>query len=121
MDDAKGFYDYPDMVTADPSKATVEYEDHDIRIIRFKLGSGQIMPMHRHPGRIDVMLTDVNSLTITPSGLKHEAHIKAGEVGYSDPIVHEGHNIGSAAWEMLEVEFKQRAPEGFSNVYPPEG
>lgn len=117
MDDTKSYWEYPDMVAAGPYKASVEYEDHDVRIIRFKLGPGETMPMHRHAGRLDIMLTDVHSLTIQPNGYRHESRAKAGELGYSDPVVHEGHNLGDAPWEMIEIEFKQRAPAGFSNAW----
>jgi len=116
--DTKGFYDYPDMVTADPTKASVEYEDRDIRIVGFKLGAGETMPTHRHPGRIDLMITDVNAVTVQPNGTRRESHSTAGDSGYSDPVVHERHNIGGEPWEMVEIEFKQRAPDGFGTAWP---
>jgi hypothetical protein len=119
MPDDKGFWDYPDIVEAAPDQAKVEYEDLEIRVIRFSLPAGATAPMHRHPGRVDVLLTDVNARTVRPDGTERTSHSKAGESGYADPVVHEGHNIGEEEWVMIEVEFKERNPAGFASAVPP--
>lgn len=118
--DSKTYFDYPDVMTAAPDQAKVEYEDAKIRVVRLTVAAGATVPMHRHPSRVDVMLTEVNARTVRPDGSERTSHSEAGETGYGNPVVHEGHNIGDATWEMIEVEFKDRTPAGF-DVPEPQG
>jgi hypothetical protein len=101
---------YPDVVTADPVHATLEYEDDRIRVVRLKLPAHEIVPMHHHPDRVIVNLTEVNVRITLPDGTAGESSTPAGQVGVSQEVVHQGENIGDALWEIIEVELKPQPP-----------
>ena len=95
----------PDVVTADPKHSKVEFENDQIRVIRYHYEAGEGSPMHGHPDNVQVFLTDSKAKTTTADGKSTEAAGKAGQVTWRPATQHAIQNTG-AAFEGILVEMK---------------
>jgi hypothetical protein len=98
----------PDIVTADPIHASIDFEDARLRIVRVRLPPREKIPMHSHPDRVVVNLTDVHVKITLPDGTSGESDTPAGHTNFSQAVIHAGENTGDALWEIIEVELKKR-------------
>ena len=48
----------PDAVTAGAKHYTVEFENDIVRVLRVKIGAGEVAPAHAHPAYCAVEITD---------------------------------------------------------------
>ncbi|MDB5295489.1 MAG: secreted protein, partial [Phycisphaerales bacterium] len=99
----------PDVVTADPKHATLVFENDRVRIVRLRLPAHEMTPMHSHPDRVVVYLTDVKVRISLPDGSEGDADVKGGTAYWSTATVHAGENTSDQPWEIVEVELKSRA------------
>jgi quercetin dioxygenase-like cupin family protein len=67
-----------DAVQVDPNHNMVEFENDQVRVLRFHLGPKETSPMHEHPARVLVFLTE-RRLKITLADDKTEE--RTGKVG----------------------------------------
>ncbi len=91
-----------------PSK--VEFENEQIRVVRYNFQPGQTTAMHGHPDNVQVALTDTKATSTTADGKTTAADIKAGEVRWRPATVHSVQNTGDKPFEGIVVEMKG-APE----------
>jgi hypothetical protein len=91
----------PDAVTADAKHYTVEFENDIVRVLRVKIGAGEVA----HPAYCAVEITD-SSLREGSSG--QVSNSKAGQVFCGDALSHGPVNVGKAVAESIVVEFKNR-------------
>lgn len=98
----------PDIVTADPVHASVDFENARLRIVRVRLPAHEKIPMHSHPDRVVINLTDVHVKITLPDGTSGESDTPTGHTNFSKAVVHSGENTGDALWEIIEVELKTR-------------
>ena len=94
----------PDAVTADAKHYTVEFENDIVRVLRVKIGAGEVAPAHAHPAYCAVEITD-SSLR---EGAGQVSQSKAGQVFCGDALSHGPTNVGKAVAESIVVEFKNR-------------
>ena len=99
---------YPDLLTADPCHTTLLYEDPDLRILKLVVGPEEVVPMHKHPDRIIIYMTDVYLHNSYPDKPDREVMVPRGEVQYNKATVHAGRNIGPEAFYVIEIEVKGR-------------
>jgi len=95
----------PDAVTADAKHYTVEFENDIVRVLRVKIGAGEVAPAHAHPAYCAVEITD-SSLREGSGG--QVSNSKAGQVFCGDALSHGPTNVGKAVAESIVVEFKNR-------------
>jgi quercetin dioxygenase-like cupin family protein len=98
-----------DVVTVAPAgMVKVEYDDAQVRVLRFTEAPGAKLPMHSHPAYVAVGLgNDVSRYTF-PDGKSTKEKTKAGQAMFSQPVTHASENIGGAAMESVMVELKTK-------------
>jgi quercetin dioxygenase-like cupin family protein len=93
-----------DAVTADSKHYSVEFENDIVRVLRVRLGAGDITPRHMHSAYCAIELSD-SSLK---EGDGPTSESKAGQVFCGDATSHAPRNVGDALAESIVVEFKNR-------------
>jgi quercetin dioxygenase-like cupin family protein len=95
-----------DVVAVDPQHSKVEFENEQVRVIRYHYGPGEMSAMHGHPDNVQVMLTDTMANIKTPDGKTSKASGKAGDVQWRLAGQHAVENTGKAGYEGIVVELK---------------
>ena len=99
-----------DVVKVAPAGVVkVEYEDAQMRVLRFTEPAGSKLEMHSHPAYVSVALTGDGFHYIFPDGKSKDQKSKAGEVGFSKAVTHSGQNAGAAASSDIMVELKTKS------------
>ena len=94
-----------DPVQVDAKHTKVEFENEQVRVLRFHLGPKEISPMHDHPARVFVFLTDDTNVTVE-GGKAEERSGKAGVVRYRTAEKHAVENLSDKDYESIIVELK---------------
>ncbi len=83
------------------------YENRFVRVIEAKVPPGKMEPKHKHPHGVTIYLAtyDLRQKTF-PDGKETNAHREFGTVIWSEPTVHEIHNVGKTAMHSVRVELK---------------
>ncbi len=84
----------------------VEFENDQVRIIRYAYDRGERAPMHDHPAGVQILLTDVRAQQTTPDGKTVELSGKRGTVRYRPPLTHAIENRGER-FEGILVDLKR--------------
>ena len=112
-----------DPVKADPRHFKVEYEDAQIRVLRFTLPPGESSPMHEHLERVTVIVRGGHTRVTDASGTITESIVIAGDARRRPYTAHSVTNIGDTTYEAVSTEFKQvdfaYAPVGTQPKVPP--
>ncbi len=95
-----------DPVQVDPKHHKVEFENAQVRVLRFTLDPHEKGPMHEHPANVVVLLTDTHIRFTYPDGKTEERHGKAGQVRWNEPVKHEWENVGDKPLEGIQIELK---------------
>jgi quercetin dioxygenase-like cupin family protein len=95
-----------DIVAADPTHSKVEFENDQVRVIRYHYDPGDKSPMHGHPDNMQVLLTDSQANVTTPDGKTAPISGKAGEARWRQARQHVVENTGDKAFEGILVEMK---------------
>jgi hypothetical protein len=96
-----------DPVKADPKHFKVEFENDQVRVLRFHGDPHGKVPMHEHSvARVTVSLTDEHDKTTSPDGKVTETRRKAGEVAWGDPGKHTSENLSDKPYDQIQVELK---------------
>ncbi|HYL16509.1 MAG TPA: hypothetical protein VEV41_25970 [Terriglobales bacterium] len=98
-----------DSVKADAAHHKVEFENDQVRVVRWKIPPGDKTANHSHPYNVNILLADANAKVTTPDGKSSEMHTKAGAVAWRGPTTHVVENIGSQPMEGILVEPKKPA------------
>lgn len=96
-----------DSVKADASRHKVEFENEQVRVVRYKIAPGDKTARHSHPNNVNIPLTDVNAKITTPDGKTTEVHGKAGAVAWRAATTHVVENTGDKPIEGILVEPKK--------------
>ena len=97
-----------DAVTADGSHHKVEFENDQVRVVRYHIDPNDTTALHSHPAGVQIMLSDHNGRITTPDGKTTEAHGKAGTVVWRNPLTHTVQNIGDKSIDGILVEPKNK-------------
>ncbi len=97
-----------DPVKVDPKHNKVEFENAQVRVLRFTYGPHEKSPMHEHPANIVVNLTDRHVKFTYPDGKTEESHGKAGQVIWNAPVRHESENASDKPLEGIQIELKAK-------------
>jgi quercetin dioxygenase-like cupin family protein len=96
-----------DPVKVDAQHTKVEFENDQIRVLRFHLGPKEKSPMHEHPARVFVFLTDAHFKVTLGDGKVDERTGKAGEVRHRPAEKHAIENLSNEDYESIIVELKR--------------
>lgn len=93
-------------ITSDPTRAKVEFENDQVRVIRYHYNPGDKSAMHGHPDNVQVVLTDAKATVTTPDGKSAPVESKAGQVRWRKATQHRVQNTGDKPFEGILVEMK---------------
>ena len=97
-----------DPAKVDPKHCKVEFENAQVRVLRFTLGPHEKLPMHEHPASVLISMTDSHGKEIFPDGKEVDRQAKAGEVRWRDAVKHANENLGDKPTESIVVELKAK-------------
>jgi quercetin dioxygenase-like cupin family protein len=97
-------------ITSDPARAKVEFENEQVRVIRYHYNPGDKSAMHGHPDNVQVVLTDSKAMVTTPDGKSTPGQAKAGEVRWRKATQHSVQNTGDQPFDGILVELKGTPP-----------
>ena len=97
-----------DPAKVDPKHCKVEFENAQVRVLRWNTGPHEKVPMHGHPAYVTVFLTDNYGRTTLPDGKTREPHQKAGETAWTAAEKHSAENLSDKPSELIQVELKAK-------------
>jgi quinol monooxygenase YgiN/quercetin dioxygenase-like cupin family protein len=96
-----------DPVTLYPGNYKVMILNDQVRVMDFQLKRGAREQMHMHPAHVLYVLTGFRIRFTFPDGTTRIRETKAGDVLYSDAVMHSPENIGNTDAHGILVELKQ--------------
>jgi quercetin dioxygenase-like cupin family protein len=96
----------PDPLVRYPDNYKVIVENDRVRVLDFKLRKGATEEFHRHPANVAVFLGEFRIRFSFPDGHTAIRDAHAGDVGYSDAVVHASQNIGDTDAHGILIELK---------------
>ncbi len=96
-----------DSVKADPAHHKAEFENDQVRVVRYVISPHDKTAPHSHPSLVNILLTDANAKVTTPDGKNSEIQGKAGTAAWQDSTTHVVENIGGQPIEGILVEPKR--------------
>lgn len=96
----------PDPVPLYPENYKVLVENDRVRVLDFTLRKGATEVPHRHPAHVLYVLQGFRVRFTLGDGTVRTREVKAGEVLYSDAVVHSPVNIGETDAHGLLIELK---------------
>lgn len=97
-----------DPAKVDPQHCKVEFENGQVRVLRWHIGPHEKVPMHEHPAFVQVSLTDQHIRYTLPDGKTQDVEAKAGQTSWHNPQEHSAENLSDSASEAIQVEVKGR-------------
>jgi len=95
-----------DPAKVDPQHCKVEFENAQVRVLRWHSGPHDKGPMHEHPAYVSIFLTDGHTRLTLPDGKTKEVETKAGQTSWNEPQKHSWENLSDSATENIQVELK---------------
>ncbi len=95
-----------DPVKVAPKQCKVEFENEQVRVLRWKTGPHEKTPMHDHPAMVTIALTGGHTRFTLADGKTREVRTKAGEVAWSAAEKHSSEDLGDKPGELIQVELK---------------
>lgn len=89
-----------------PQNYHVILENSNVRVLDFMLRKGATERMHRHPAHVVYVVTGFKIRFTLADGRTVVRETKAGDVLYSDAIIHASENIGDSDAHGILVELK---------------
>jgi len=83
------------------------FENAFVRVIDDVIPAGVSEPRHRHPHGLVIVLADAQTETRpSPDSPWRKGASKFGTVSWSEPTVHEVHNVGTAPTHFIRIDLK---------------
>ncbi len=98
-----------DPVKVAPNQCKVEFENENVRVLRWNVGPREKTPMHEHPASISILLTDGRQTFTQADGTLREADGKAGQVIWSDPEKHAAQSLSDKPIKVIQIELKTKS------------
>jgi len=89
-----------------PKQCKVEFENEQVRVLRWKTGPHEKAPMHEHPAMVTIALTGGRTRFTLADGKTREVTTKAGQVTWSAAEKHSSESLSDKAEELIQVELK---------------
>ena len=81
-------------------------ENDRVRILKYRLGPGEVTAMHWHPDHVAVTQTPARFRFTTPDGDTSEVEVGEGEVFFVGEGAHTTENLGEAEAYGFDIEIK---------------
>lgn len=98
-----------DPVPLYPGNYQVMVENDRVRVMDFRLAKGAREAMHMHPAHVLYVLTGFKIRFTFPDGTTRIRETKAGEVLFSEAVMHSPENIGETDAHGILVELREPA------------
>jgi len=95
-----------DSTKADAQHHKVEFENDQVRVVRWQLPAGEATTKHSHPDTVNVFLTDGSLQITTDDGKSNTVQAKAGDAAWRPAVTHVAKNVGDKPVEGILVEPK---------------
>jgi len=95
-----------DSTKADPAHHKVEFENDQVRVVRYKLAPGEQSARHSHPDSVIVVLTGGSIQNTTDDGNTTSTQPKPGDAFWRPALTHVTKNVGDGPIEGILVEPK---------------
>ena len=95
-----------DPVKVASKQCKVEFENEQVRVLRWKVGPHEKTPMHDHPAMVTIALTSGHTRLTLADGKTREVNTKAGQVTWSAAEKHSSESLSDKAGELVQVELK---------------
>lgn len=107
-----------DPVPHYPDNYRVLVENARVRVLDFQLRRGDREAMHRHPAHVLYVLTGFRIRFTLPDGTTRIRETRAGDVLYSDAVMHAPENIGDTDAHGILVELRDTTALGAAGRSP---
>ena len=97
-----------DPAKVDPKHCKVEFENAQVRVLRWQVGPHEKIPMHEHPAYVSISLTGGHSMYTLPDGKTREDHLEPGQVTWSAGEKHANESLSDKPTETIQVELKSK-------------
>jgi hypothetical protein len=95
-----------DPAKIDPKHYKVEFENDQVRILRWTVAPREKTPILEHTANLWIPLTDLDVKGIAPDGKTEELRWDAGKTIWRAPTVRAFENLSDKPFESIVVEFK---------------
>ncbi len=95
-----------DPVKVAPTQCKVDFENEQVRVLRWKTGPHEKTPMHEHPAMVSIALTGGHTRFTLADGNTREVNTKAGQVTWSAAEKHSSESLDDKPSELIQVELK---------------
>ncbi len=95
-----------DPVKVAPKQCKVDFENEQVRVLRWKTAPHEKVPMHEHPAMVTIALTEGHTRYTLADGTTREVKSKAGQVTWSAPEKHSSESLDDKPGELIQVELK---------------
>ncbi len=95
-----------DSTKADPVHHKVEFENDQVRVVRYKLAPGEQSARHSHPDSVIVVLTGGSIQNTTDDGNTTSTQPTPGDAFWWPALTHVTRNVGDSPIEGILVEPK---------------
>lgn len=95
-----------DSTKADAKHHKVEFENDQVRVVRYQVPAGEQTARHSHPASVNVFLTDAQAQVTTDDGKSTNVQAHAGDAALRAATTHVFKNTGEKANEGVLVEPK---------------
>ncbi len=97
-----------DPAAAEPKHYKVEFENDQVRVLRYAAGPHGKSAMHDHPAHIVVTFGEGQTRFTLPDGKTREATSKAGQVTWNESEKHATENLSARPVGAVLIELKGR-------------
>jgi len=105
--EATGASDELDSLIACKETQKLTFENQFVRAINDRIPAGVAEPKHRHAHGLTITLADWDSETVTyPGSQTSRRHATLGDVRWTEPLVHQVHNVGKTESHTVRIELK---------------
>ena len=95
-----------DPTVVAPHAYTLVDENDRVRVLKYRLGPGEVTELHSHPDHVGIALDAAKVRFTTADGESMEAELEAGQTIFVDATEHSTENIGSTESTGFIVELK---------------
>lgn len=95
-----------DPCKVDTQHCKVDFENAQVRVLHWKIGPREKVPMHSHPAFVEVPLTAGRTRYTGADGKTTEVESTPGKSEYSAPVKHSSENLSDVQQEAIQVELK---------------
>ncbi len=95
-----------DPVKMAPKQCKVEFENAQVRVLRWKTAPHEKTPMHEHPAMVTIALTSGHTRFTLADGTTRDAKTKAGQATWSAAEKHSSEDLSEKPSELIQVELK---------------